>query len=160
MQHTARSRPGPVSAADVGAWFRHALRKWSDADVWLATPLPRLIADDELDGALRLRAMTRQVLAEAEVIFADDTPSAQAKLGYVRARAHEMPIARVARELHKGRRTLVSIQTRTDRLLTELFLRKFSAARASRKHAETIAAALGSGARRRDEGRERGGCAR
>ena len=135
MQQRAHSRPGPDSTADVGAWFRLALRKWSDADIWLATPLPKLVADDELDGALLLRSMARQVLHEAEAIFADDTPSARAKLEYVRARSSEAPIARVARQLNMGRRTLVAIQTRTDRLLAELFLRKFSAARAGHKQA-------------------------
>lgn len=139
MQPRPQPRPGPVSAADIGVWFRRALRKWSDADIWLATPLPKLIADDELDGALLLRSMTRKVLQDAELIFAEDTLSDQAKRDYIHARLHETPIARAARELQKGRRTVVTIQTRTDRLLTELFLRKFQASRLAYKQPQSEA---------------------
>ena len=126
MQQSHTFMDSQMSPHEIGALFRRALRRWSDEEAWLATPLPALVADDELDGALLLRSMTREVLEQAQAIFTDDTPTARLKLHYVRARVTEVPIAQVARQVHKGRRTLVAIQTRTDRLLVELFLRKFT----------------------------------
>jgi len=125
-------KPGPPGAADIAGYARKCLRIWSDEDAWLNTPLPRMLRpEDELEGALALRQITRDSLSEALARSGDETETLRARRIYLQARLGEMPLTRAAHDNGITRRRLVLAQGKEDRILMAIFMRRFNVARSA-----------------------------